>query len=303
MPLQLIRRLDLAAGSVPGRPAWLSAASGLVRTASEFCVVADDELHLGRFALDQQSPGRLLRLFSGNLPDKPKPRKKRKPDLEVLLRLPASADYPHGALLALGSGSREQRRRGALLALGVQGRVVGKPRSIDAGPLFTRLSQSFADLNLEGGWVADGRLHLLQRGNKGDSRNALLQWEFKPMLRMLLRERSLPEADPISVREFDLGDVQGVPLCFTDASPLPQGGWLFSAVAENTVNAQDDGPCLGSAIGRMDARSRIRWIRQAGQRYKIEGIDAQQESGKLRAWLVTDADDPRVPASLLQWSD
>jgi hypothetical protein len=301
MQLQLIRKLDLAAGSEPDRPAWLSAASGLVRTADEYCVVADDELHLGRFSLDQQRPGRLLRIFPGDLPDKPKPRKKRKPDLEVLLRLPASADIPHGALLALGSGSGERRRRGALLALGVQGRVVGKPRSIDAGHLFTRLSESFADLNLEGGWVAGDRLHLLQRGNKGDSPNALLQWELKPMLRGLLRERCLPDVDPVTVREFDLGDVQGVPLCFTDASPLPQGGWLFSAVAENIGNSREDGPCLGSAVGRMDARSGIRWIRAVDQQYKIEGIDVQQEGAQLRARLVTDADDPRVPASLLQW--
>jgi hypothetical protein len=272
-----------------------------VRTADEYCVVADDELHLGRFSLDQQRPGRLLRIFPGDLPDKPKPRKKRKPDLEVLLRLPASADFPHGALLALGSGSGERRRRGALLALGVQGRVIGKPRSIDASQLFSRLSQSFVDLNLEGGWVADDRLHLLQRGNKGDSPNALLQWELKPLLRSLLRDRSLPDIDPVNAREFDLGDVQGVPLCFTDASPLPQGGWLFSAVAENIGNSRDDGPCLGSAIGRVDARSRIQWIRKLGKQYKIEGIDAQQEGGLLRAWLVTDADDPRVPASLLRW--
>ena len=37
------------------------------------------------------------------------------------------------------------------------------------------------------------------------------------------------------------------------------------------------------------------------QQYKIEGIDVQQEGAQLRAMLVTDADDPQVPASLLQW--
>jgi hypothetical protein len=300
MVLRLLRRLDLAVGSEPDRPAWLSAASGLVRTADEFCVVADDELHLGRFALDARRPGRLQRLFPG---DGLKKRKKHKPDLEVLLRLPASAAHPHGALLALGSGSGARRLRGALLTLGDQGRVVGRPLGIDAGPLYARLSQSFADLNLEGGWVADNRLHLLQRGNKGESHNALLQWDLQPMLRGLLRERCLPAAEPVQVRAFDLGDVQGVPLCFTDASPLPAGGWLFSAVAENTANSHDDGPCLGAAIGRVDARSRLRWIRPVEPLCKIEGIHAEQQGARLRAWLVTDADDPRVPANLLQWHD
>ncbi|MEO6080088.1 MAG: hypothetical protein ABIQ86_09960 [Steroidobacteraceae bacterium] len=299
--MRLIRKLDLAAGTGPGRSPWLSAASGLVRTADEFCVVADDELHLGRFTLDLQRPGRLLRLFPGALPAGMKKRKKRKPDVEVLLRLPASAGIPYGALLALGSGSGVHRRRGALLALSAGGRVVGRARGIDAEQLFTRLSRSFADLNLEGGWVAGNRLHLLQRGNKGNSRNALLQWELKPLLRCLLRERSLPDSEPVEVREFDLGDIHGVPLCFTDASPLLQGGSLFSATAENAANSYVDGPCLGSAIGRMDARLRIRWIRPVHRQCKVEGIDVQQEGARLRAWLVTDADDPRVPASLLQW--
>jgi hypothetical protein len=301
--LHWIRRLDLAQACGPRRPAWLSAASGLVRTADEFCVVADDELHLGRFTLDAGRAGRLLRLFPGDLPATRKQRKKQKPDLEVLMRLPFSAAYPHGALMALGSGSGLRRCRGALIALGAQGRVTGRPRSIDATRLFARLARSFSDLNLEGGWVAGHRLYLLQRGNKGSSPNAVLEWELKPMLRHLLRERALADVDPVNVREFDLGDIRGVPLCFTDASPLPQGGWLFSAVAENTGSSYEDGPCLGSAIGRVDARSRLRWIRRAPRQFKIEGIDAHQDGAQLQAWLVTDADDPHVAANLLQWQD
>lgn len=301
MPLQLIRRLDLAEGAEAGRPAWLSAASGLVRTADEFCVVSDDELHLGRFTADTARAGRLLRLFPGALPVAHKRRKKLKPDLEVLMHLPACAGHPHGALLALGSGSRAQRRRGALIALGANGRVSGRSRAIDATQLFTRLSRYFDDLNLEGGWVAGDRLYLLQRGNKGGSPNAVLQWDLPSMLRGLVRERALADADPIDVHTLDLGDIKGIPLSFTDASPLPTGGWLFSAVAENSSSAYADGPCMGSAIGRVDARSRLRWIRPVEGKFKIEGIDALATGSKLEAWLVTDADDPRVPASLLHY--
>ena len=301
--LRLIRQLNLTAGSEPDRPAWLSAGSGLVRTADEFCVVADDELYLGRFTLNAEQPGRLLRLFAGELPEQRKARKNHKPDLEVLMQLPAHAGYPHGALLALGSGSGPHRCRGVLLALGAQGRVTGRPRTIDATELFAQLSRSIVDLNLEGGWVSNGFLHLLQRGNKTNTRNAVLQWELKPMLQGLVRQRALPAVDPLLMREFDLGDIQGVPLCFTDASPLPRGGWLFSAVAENTMNAHDDGPCLGSAIGRVDARWRMHWIRPVQRQFKIEGIEAEQSGASLRAWMVTDADDPAVPASLLQWED
>ena len=149
--------------------------------------------------------------------------------------------------------------------------------------------------------MADNRLHLLQRGNKGNSPNAVMQWDLKPVLRSLIRERALPDVEPAAVREMDLGDIKGVPLCFTDASPLPQGGWLFSAVAENTGGAYEDGPCLGSAIGRVDVRSRVRWVKLAPAQWKIEGIDAQITGAKLHAWLVTDADDVAVPACLLRW--
>ncbi len=301
MRLQLIRKLDVIAGSRPGRRAWLSAASGLVRIAGEFCVVADDELHVGRFPLDPLRPGRLQRLLPGDLPVDPHQRKQRKPDLEVLLRLPAFAGLPHGALLALGSGSGAHRCRGALLQLSSADGLVGRPRGIEASALFTRLSNSIPDLNLEGGFVTDRQFCLLQRGNKGNAGNALLQWNLDVVLRSLRRERCLPDADPQRVRNFDLGDIQGVPLGFTDAAPLPQGGWLFSAVAENTDNAFADGPCLGSALGRVDARGRLRWVRTVARHCKIEGIDAEQHGRQLRAWLVTDADDPRVPASLLQW--
>lgn len=300
--IRLIRRLDLATATGSGRRAWLSAASGLVRVGDEFCVVADDELHLGRFTTDPARPGRTLRLFAGELPRNALKRKKRKPDLEVLLRLPPVRDLPQGALLALGSGSRVRRQRGALLALGTRGRVTARPRVIDASDLFRRLSRSFADLNLEGGWVSDDGFHLLQRGNKGSSRNAMLRWNLRAVMRSLHRDRCLPDTDPV-VREFDLGDIDGVPLCFTDASPLPEGGWLFTAAAEDTDSVYDDGSCLGSAIGRVDARSRIRWIRRLEDRCKVEGIDATQQGKRLRAYLVTDADDPKVPANLLQWEE
>ncbi len=300
LPLRRLRALDLIAGSEPDRPAYLSAASGLVRAGDELCVVADDELHLARFPLRTARPGRLQRLFAGDLPDKLRKRKKRKPDLEVLLRLPPRAAWPRGALLALGSGSGAQRCRGALLQIGARGRIAGRPRPVDATALYARLARQFTDLNLEGGWVQGDALNLLQRGNKGGSPNAVLRFALQPFLQSLQREGALPDIDPMSVVAHDLGAIDDVPLCFTDASPLADGGWLFSAVAENVGNSYADGPCLGAAIGRVDARSRIRWIRRVAPLYKIEGICAVVSGGKLRPLLVSDADDPAVAACLLQ---
>jgi len=69
-------------------------------------VVADDELHLGVFHATDAGPGHLMRLFPGRLPHPKAARKARKPDAEALTRLPPFAGCPHGALLAIGSGSK-----------------------------------------------------------------------------------------------------------------------------------------------------------------------------------------------------
>ena len=111
--LTKVRQLDLSAAT-PGRPLYLSAASGLVCLRSFNYVVADDELHLGVFRANSNEPGHLVRLFEGELPAGNADRKKQKADFEALALLPTFGNYPDGALLALGSGSRPNRRLGAL---------------------------------------------------------------------------------------------------------------------------------------------------------------------------------------------
>jgi hypothetical protein len=157
LPVKKLRELTLAGATAAGRAQYLSAASGLVRSGGELYVVADDEQYLARFGATGARPGRLLRLFEGALPEAPRARKKRKADLEILLRLPAMTGCRHGALLALGSGSKKRRRRGALLPLDAMGKVRGaRVRPVDAAPLYARLAREFDELNLEGGWVHRG---------------------------------------------------------------------------------------------------------------------------------------------------
>lgn len=296
--LTKLRDLTLIAGSDPRRPAYLSAASGLVRAGRHLYVVSDDELHLGQFAVDSTAPGELLRVFPGELPDKQKPRKKRKPDLEVLLRLPAFAQYPFGALLALGSGSTERRYRAVLVPLSKHGDVQGAPGILDAAGLYEPLVKQFDELNLEGGWICGDELRLLQRGNKGNSPNAVIRLDLKPLLNDLSAGDRLPAMKPLAIHTMELGHIDDVPLCFSDASGLPDGRWLFTAVAEDTDNAYDDGACAGAAIGMAD-QHRVLWIKQVTPAYKIEGINAREESDGIHLLLVTDADDSNVAASLL----
>ena len=139
--LKKIRELDLEQPSAPGRPSYISAASGLVTVRSWQYVVADDELHLGVFPVQATQPGRLFRLFEGELPADKGDRKKVKPDLEALVLLPSFAGYTHGALFAIGSGSKRNRRQGVLLRLDEHGAIHGKPRAVDLAPLFDAIEQ------------------------------------------------------------------------------------------------------------------------------------------------------------------
>src|SRR5690349_9727846 len=82
------RTLTLEAPEEPGRPAHVSAASGLVAVGPWLYVVADDALHLAVFPREGTAPGRSLRLFPGELPLEHRTRKAAKPDLEALCLLP-----------------------------------------------------------------------------------------------------------------------------------------------------------------------------------------------------------------------
>lgn len=292
------RTLELERGSEPDRPAYLSAASGLVAVGRYLYVVADDELHLGVFEVNTQRPGTLLRLFPGDLPDEARKRKKAKPDLEALLQLPAFDKHPHGALLALGSGSSKRRYRGALLRLNDDGSIDGKARTVDTLPWLEPLISHFGELNIEGAWVSGQHIHLLQRGNKGVGVNAVARSDLANLLDGLNNDRLLAPQQ-LRIQQFDLGRIQGVPLCFSDACGLASGEWLFTAVAEDTDNPRDDGACVGAAIGLASRDHQLRWVRTVMPSFKIEGIEVIRDGIEPEILVVTDADDPAVPGVLL----
>ena len=295
--LNRIRDLDLAEPSAAGRPSHLSAASGLVCLNSTLYVIADDELHIGVFSASDSRPGHLIRLFDGVLPKSRAARKRQKPDLESLVLLPAFRDFPAGALLALGSGSTPNRRRGVLLGLDTEAIVRGPRRSLDLSFLLAPLGEKFAEPNVEGAVVADKELRLFQRGNKRHADNAILRYRLSAVLEAFAAE--LPAMiGPFAIDRLDLGQVAGVPLCVTDATALADGTMVFSAVAEDTDNAFDDGVCVGAAIGIAYSNGRLRCLCRLDQPHKVEGIHARLDGDRLKLLLVTDADDAGVPATL-----
>jgi uncharacterized protein DUF6929 len=295
--LTKIRELNLSAGASPGRPLHLSAASGLVCLNSYIYVVADDEVHLGVFRKASNEPGHLIRLFDGTLPDSKTARKRQKPDLEALTLLPAYGRYPHGALLVLGSGSRRNRRLGALLKLDASGAVRGSPQVVDFSPILVALLDEFPAVNIEGAVVSGDELRLFQRGNKRYADNAIIRFQLLTLLDALNSERT-DVIKPFAINEIDLGRIDGIPFCFTDAAALPNGDMVFTAIAEDTDDPYNDGPCAGAAIGIADNSGHLLYMRQLDRPYKIEGVDARMDGDVIRLLLVTDADDAEVSAGL-----
>ncbi|HSV53324.1 MAG TPA: hypothetical protein VLJ57_14495 [Burkholderiaceae bacterium] len=282
----------------PRGQAHLSAASGLVRVQDWHYVVADDEHHLGVFD-DIQGAVSLLRLFDGDLPHDKKKRKQAKPDLETLAALPPMPGCPHGALLALGSGSRPTRQTGVLVVLDALGCATGRIAHVDLTALYAPLRARFADLNIEGAFVASGELRLLQRGNQGDARNACISFDWNQVAPWLLGKRPAPPAVK-AVQMIELGVMNGVPLGLTDGAALEHGAWVFSAVAEDTRNSFQDGPCAGSAIGLVGPDGRLRQLSRLQGSPKVEGIAVQAQGDELALTLVTDPDDPKTASQVLR---
>lgn len=301
-PLKLmpLRELNLSTPTSPGRPLHLAAASGLVQVGDFLYVVADDEFHLGIFSATQATVGNLFRLFDGELPDELEERKAQKPDMEALAVLPAFDDYPYGALLAIGSGSKKRRRRGIVLGLAADGTINTLPRILDLSELYAELKHTFDDLNIEGAFVTGDTLYLLQRGNKSDTaQNASIAVELPKVLKAIRKDKPVSAQALGEIRPYSLGEAAGVPLCFTDAALLPDGSWVFTAAAEATDNSYQDGAFVGAAIGIMTAAGELFHLERLDATYKIEGVSARVEGNTVQLLLVTDADNPAQAASLL----
>ena len=289
-----LRELTLASGERP----YLAAASGLVGVGEWLYVIADDETSLGVFPASGDAPGRRLRLFEAGVPEGAALPKASKPDLEVLTHLPTDALPPHGALLALGSCSTPARCQGVLVPLSAEG-TPEAPQIVDLAPLCARLAHELPILNLEGAAVLGGVLRLLHRGNGRTGGNASIDLDLQGLLAHFLQPTALPHAIVRNVLRHDLGSVEGIQLTFTDASPLPGGGLVFSAVAEDAPDAYADGPCVGAAIGVLDAEGRVLSLEPLHPALKVEGVHATMEAGRVSLLLVADGDDPQQAAPLL----
>jgi hypothetical protein len=294
LPTIVLRDLTVDPAAHPHGQAHLSAASALVCEHGCAYVVADDEHHLAVFR-DVATPGTLHRIRGGDLPAGKRARKRRKPDLEALVALPARPGAS-GVLLALGSGSRANRCTGFVIALDRNGAPLAPVNAFDLTPLYRPLIDRFGGLNIEGALVLGDELVLLNRGGRDGLPNAAL---FLPLAALLGTMSGSSSGDAAArVQHFDLGALDGVALGFTDGAARPDGSWLFSAAAEHSADSVADGPCRGSVIGEVSARGELVAMRRIVGTVKVEGVAVQP--GGASICMVTDADDPQCCAQLLQ---
>jgi hypothetical protein len=289
---------------------YLSAASGLVCANGSAYVVADDQQILARFSNTLQR-GEVLELSSVKLPNDTKQRKKQKPDFETLLLKP-SPNRNGGALIALGSGSASNRNCGTCVTLDQSGAWFGTPLSFDLSPLYSELRTELGDLNIEGGFITQhpttgqAQLVLINRALANRSANAAIFFAASVLSDVIAGECNATK--PLSISEFELGELDGIGLGFTDATALEDGGWLFSAAAEDRSDSYNDGRCTGSVIGRVSANNKITITKRLDKNFKVEGLavqpswNGQQKNNRnalLTICMVTDADDPARVSQML----
>jgi hypothetical protein len=277
--------------------AYLSAASGLVQVGPWLYVVADDELHLGQFSLDGNDHGSLVRCFAGDLPKDIEERKAEKPDIEILTLIPQLNNPSQHALLALGSGSKKNRHRGAIIPLNNNGNISAPANIIDLSNFYDFLKKEIGKLNIEGAAIVQNDMLLFQRGNKKNKLNASIRLSLEDFYRVLSHPNKHHEPH-IQITPYNLGEIDAVPLCFTDATSLPSGEIIFTASAENTSDSYLDGACMGSAIGMITAKGELSLLEPINKKIKLEGIEANTNGNAIELFLVTDADDASLPAQL-----
>lgn len=306
------RELLYSEGADPkaDRPAYVRAGSGVAWVGKKLAILQDDANFVA--LVDPLGDGRVdaLALPRGvggkRVFDTERGNKKHKLDLEACLSTVVDGEV---LFFALGSGSTRAREN--ILEVNFSPQRADQLRLHHAPDMYESLREktdlSGSELNIEGVVMRpEGVLRLFQRGNgapRGDLKpvNATCDVSWS-----ILWEHLHSGGPPPSIQnviQYELGQIGGTKLTFTDALCREDGQTLFLATAEDSPDAVRDGEVFGTAIGRLDNKASPRWAplcEASGDplRVKAEGIVLSQTSQK-RAYVVLDSDTARAPAELL----
>jgi hypothetical protein len=297
-PLELrrVRDLDLSEPPGPGLASHIASASGIAKRGDFVYVVGDDLLQVGVFGLAGGGAGQARRVFAGDLPRDGGERSKEKPDLEGLTALPPVEGEPNGGLLGLGSGSNRRRDRGFYWSFAADGSLAGDPRAIDLQPVYDQMRDELGgDVNVEGAAVVGDRLWLFHRANTGKAPNTVAEFELGDLSRTLGEDLVVDPDELAGIRAYELGELDGVPLCFSDATTLTDRLVCFTASAED----EESGEICGSVVGTIGADGSVHRLRTIDPQWKVEGVHATIDTGVIDFLFVCDQDDSETPSPLL----
>ena len=298
LELTVLRELDLGREPAPGAPAHVSSASGVARRGDHVYVIGDDMLELAVFRYSDPGPGELRPALRGQTPTDPEERARHKADLEALTLLPPTDGHPYGSLLGLGSGSGgPERARGFVWQLAPDGALEGEPQEIDLQPVYAELRRTAPELNIEGAATLRDRLLLFQRGNTEQGLNLVAELDLEAVLESIHGDHRLDAPELAGIRAYDLGELDGIPLTFSDATPVADELVVFTASAEG-----EDGRICGSVVGTIAADGEVQRLRTIDRRWKVEGVYASIDARVADFLFVCDQDDPDAPSPLLSAS-
>lgn len=295
-------------GSDFDRSAWVRSGSGLAWVPTGLAIVQDDANFI---AVHDPSTGRTgcitLPAGEGGLRqfDDVRGNKRYKLDLEACV---AVEDDDGTVLLCFGSGSTDRREQ--VVMVDRWEHELPRVRLVSTLELYRvlRSEAAFAgsELNIEGAVQLGNTVRLFSRGN-GASRdgrqpvNATCDLDLGALLGYLRNPTGRVPPAPTGVVQYRLGAIGGVTLGFTDATV--RGGTVFyTACAEISPDATQDGPVVGAALGLIDADGTPRWAPltdAGGQRLaiKAEGL-ADAPDGETGLYVVLDCDDPGAASEL-----
>jgi hypothetical protein len=257
----------------------VTAGSALLRIGARLLAIHDDA-----FRVTWIDPARLklapliLRGDGRALP------KYRKPDFEAAVRT------DEGDVYLLGSGSTS--RRCTFTRIDVDSSTVSMQDRMDVYRCVQKALELETMPNVEGAIVRDERLRLFHRG-RGSAPSAIVD------LPIGVLAGAAPRA--LATQQFDLGELEGIRLGFTDAAAVSGHCTLFTAAAEDASDAIADGPIKGSVLGILEDPASARFAQLIAPdgtpcRSKVEGLAVDDD---LRgAWVLTDPDDPHEPTQL-----
>lgn len=161
-------------------------------------------------------------------------------------------------------------------------------------------------LNLGGACRLGDRLRWFNRGNlSAGVPSASLDLDLAALTAALTGTGTgdLGAVRPDGPLRYELGEVAGVGLAVTDAVALPDGRVLLSAAAEDTPNAVDDGPVVGTALALVRGGEPLAVTPLAGadgRMHKVEGLGLLgTDPTGVDLLAVVDADDPELPSAEL----